>query len=263
MEQEKSNNLLAIVSVVIIVALVIGVGFYFWQKSTTQSLQIVNRTPEGTTSGQVDSSKMVKGSLGELSVTFNNSIDATTLTADTFYALHGINDKVPASILYNDQSKTATLKFNAPEVATSNVTRVTVILENIKDKNGSLLDKFLYNIDIDKKVVAETTNQATQKSLKEYFATRKQFVNSGMVKNPNELGLKELGNVVVTCPDSLGTPCGGNLLILSKNPLNSGNQEFYLAFTMGTGYTYYGLFTDDLQKLVNESKAIKSLERSY
>ncbi len=103
---------------------------------------------------------------------------------------------------------------------------------------------------------------ATQKSLEEYFATRDQFLNSEMTKDPSELGFKELANVAVTCPDSLGTPCAGNLLVLSKDSIQSGNQEFYLAFTMGTGYKYYGPFTDDLQKIVDESKSIKSLERS-
>lgn len=108
-----------------------------------------------------------------------------------------------------------------------------------------------------------TTPQATVEtstSLKEYFATRDQFLNSEMTKDPEVLGFKELANVAVTCPDSLGTPCGGNLLILSKDSIHSGNQEFYLAFTMGTGYKYYGPFTDDLQKIVDESKTIKSLE---
>ncbi|EKD33355.1 MAG: hypothetical protein ACD_76C00044G0022 [uncultured bacterium] len=104
---------------------------------------------------------------------------------------------------------------------------------------------------------------ATQKSLEEYFATRDQFRNDGITKDPSELGLKELANIAVTCPDSAGTPCGGNLLILSKDSLHSGSQEFYLAFTMGTGYMYYGPFMDDLQRIVNESKTIKSLERSY
>jgi len=104
---------------------------------------------------------------------------------------------------------------------------------------------------------------APQTTVEEYFETRDQFLNSEMTKDPDALGFKELANLAVTCPDSLGTPCGGNLLILSKDSLHSGNQEFYLAFTMGTGYLYYGPFTDDLQRIVDESKAIKSLERSY
>lgn len=107
------------------------------------------------------------------------------------------------------------------------------------------------------------TPTTKQKSLEEYFATRDQFQNSEMVKDPDELGFKKLANVAVTCPDSLGTPCAGNLFILSKNSLTSGTQEFYLGFTMGTGYSYYGPFTDDLKRIVDESNAIKSLERSY
>lgn len=119
---------------------------------------------------------------------------------------------------------------------------------------------------------ASTPVTTTQKSLKEYFATRNQFLNSempkessgdnvGMDKNPEALGFKELAQIEVTCPDSAGTPCGGDLLILSKDPIRSGNQEFYLAFTMGFGYEYYGPFTDDLQRIVNESKTIDSLAK--
>jgi hypothetical protein len=115
---------------------------------------------------------------------------------------------------------------------------------------------------------AVATTLSTQKSLVEYFATREQFINSGMPKDnkgmnkePEVLGFKELATIEVICPDSAGTPCSGGLLILSKDLLHSGNQEFYLAFTMGTGYVYYGPFTDDLQRIVNESKSIDSLKK--
>ncbi|HBU28073.1 TPA: hypothetical protein DEB00_03090 [Candidatus Uhrbacteria bacterium] len=106
----------------------------------------------------------------------------------------------------------------------------------------------------------KTDAPVTQKSLEGYFVERKAFERSDMTKNPNEYGFKELANVPVTCPDSMGTPCAGNLLVLS---LDYGAQEFYLGFTMGTGYTYYGPFTDDLQKIVDQAKATESLERTY
>lgn len=109
---------------------------------------------------------------------------------------------------------------------------------------------------------SQRSTNAPQATLQEYFATRDQFINSEMTQDPDALGFEELANIAVTCPDSAGTPCGGNLLILSKDPIHSGNQEFYLAFTMGTGYTYFGPFTDDLQRIVDESKSIQSLEKN-
>lgn len=85
--------------------------------------------------------------------------------------------------------------------------------------------------------------------------------SSGMNQDPKTLGFNVLASVQVTCPDSAATPCGGDVSVLSKNPVNSGNQEFYLVFTMGTGYTYYGPFTDDLQRIVTEAKATKFLSK--
>lgn len=104
------------------------------------------------------------------------------------------------------------------------------------------------------------TSQAPQKSLEEYFATREgKFLNSGIGKSPSAMGWEELTNVAVSCPDILGTPCNGRLLIVSKDSLHLDNQ-FYLALTLGYGYKYYGPFTDDIRRLINESKAITSLD---
>jgi len=107
------------------------------------------------------------------------------------------------------------------------------------------------------------TTPAPQKSLIEYYKTRDQFLNSGMMKNPEALGFKEVGKAKVACPENADGPCGFDLLILSKDTLHSGNQEFYLAQAGGAGYSYYGPFSDDLQRIVNESKTIESLKESY
>lgn len=112
-------------------------------------------------------------------------------------------------------------------------------------------------------VVNPDTNNVGE-SLTEYFNTREQFRNNEMQKNtygmnknknPDELGFIELASTVVTCPDSAGTPCSGEVLILSKDALHSGDQEFYLAQTAGFGHIYYGPFTDNLQRIVDESKS--------
>ncbi|MDO8509603.1 MAG: PLD nuclease N-terminal domain-containing protein [bacterium] len=102
------------------------------------------------------------------------------------------------------------------------------------------------------------TTQALQKSVGKYIMTRESFLNKEMIKDPDALGFKKLVTIKMTCPDSAGTPCGFDLLIVSKDSVHPGNQEFYLARTMGFGYTYYGPFTDDLEKIVNDGRKMIS-----
>jgi hypothetical protein len=98
------------------------------------------------------------------------------------------------------------------------------------------------------------------KTFMEYYTERDQFLNNSMSKAPAELGLKEIVKVEIACPEDADGPCGGFLEIVSASILGSGNQEFYLAEEGGAGYSYYGPFTDDLQRIVSESQAIKSLK---
>ena len=110
--------------------------------------------------------------------------------------------------------------------------------------------------------IIETT-QASEKSFVEYYTTRDQFLNNTLTKKPEELGFIEMAKVKIACPENADGPCGGDLLVLSKESARSDNQEFYLAQAGGTGYSYYGPFTDDLQRIINESKTIHSLNDSY
>lgn len=115
--------------------------------------------------------------------------------------------------------------------------------------------------------VVETT-PAPQKSLVKYYETRVDVEtlgenNSFLMKTPDELGFKEIAKVKITCPENADGPCGGDLLILSQESLHSGNQEFYFAQAGGAGYTYYGPFSDDLERLVEESKTFDSLKEVY
>lgn len=119
-----------------------------------------------------------------------------------------------------------------------------------------------------KALKSQANDTDSKKSLVNYYLNRAGFLNekmpkdnSGINKEPKALGFKELATIPVTCPDSAGTPCEGNLLILAKDSPHAGTQEFYLGFTMGTGYLYYGPFTDDLQRIVSESKTIKSIKK--
>lgn len=107
------------------------------------------------------------------------------------------------------------------------------------------------------------TTPAPQKSLVAYYETRYQFLNNSMRKNPEELGFKEVAKVKVACPKNADGPCGFDLLILSKESVNSGIQEFYLAQAGGAGYSYYGPFSDDLKRIVDESKTIESLKEVF
>lgn len=117
------------------------------------------------------------------------------------------------------------------------------------------------------KTVVETA-PAPEKSLVEYYETRVNFStlgenNSFLMKTPEELGFKEIAKVKIACPENADGPCGGDLLILSQESLHSGNQEFYFGHAGGAGYTYYGPFLDDLERLVEESKTIESLKEIY
>jgi len=107
------------------------------------------------------------------------------------------------------------------------------------------------------------TTPAPQKSLVAYYETRDQFLNNSMRKKPEELGFKEVAKVKVACPENADGPCGFDLLILSKESVSSGVQEFYLAQEGGAGYSYYGPFSDDLKRIVDESKTIESLKEVY
>jgi hypothetical protein len=110
--------------------------------------------------------------------------------------------------------------------------------------------------------VAKTT-PVPQKSLAGYYKTRNQYLDSSMMKTPEESGFKELATVKIACPEDADGPCGFDLLILSKESLRSGEQEFYLAQAGGAGYSYYGPFTDDLERIVDESQTIESLKEIY
>jgi len=139
---------------------IVGYGLVHGKESCRQKIQaskkenpffeVVKRVPEGTESGFVQDDKVVRGPLDKISVTFSRDIDRITLTKETFYALQGIGEKVPCAIEYNEETRTASLVFNQQIEGGSpgRETRITVIVEGIKDMEGSQIKKLLYNIDI-------------------------------------------------------------------------------------------------------------------
>ena len=112
--------------------------------------EVVKRLPDGTESGFVQEDKVVQGPLDRISVTFSRNVKQDTLTKDSFYALRGIGEKVPCTIKYSEETRTASLIFEqrieGGEVGRE--TRITVIVEGIKDLEGNQIESLLYNIDI-------------------------------------------------------------------------------------------------------------------
>ena len=139
---------------------IVGYGLVHYKDSCYQKIQIsreenpffevVRRVPEGTESGFVQEDKVVLGPLGKISVTFSRNIDENTLTGGNFYALQGIGEKVLGTIEYDEETETASLIFDQ-EIEGCEVgreTRITVIVEGIKDLEGNQIENLLYNIDI-------------------------------------------------------------------------------------------------------------------
>lgn len=122
----------------------------FGIKTTDDKFKIIKRIPEGTQSGFVEKNKAVQGPVDRINIVFNHDIDETTLTKDNFYALWGINDRIPSIIKYEKSTKTASLIFNQGLVkgAGQGEVGITVIVGGIRDVSGKELEKLLYNIDI-------------------------------------------------------------------------------------------------------------------
>ena len=118
----------------------------------TSTLKIVKRIPEGIESGSVDKTKVVHGGLKSISIFFNNSIDQTSISSTRFYALWGIEDKIPGRIIYNDELREISLVFDKIIQGgnSGQETRITIVIDSIKDIYGNFFGKFLYNIDIGK-----------------------------------------------------------------------------------------------------------------
>lgn len=125
------------------------------QPSNSEKFQIISRNPKGTlegiNSGVIEnSSDIVKGSLGKISVTFNKDVNEATLNNNTFYVLVGLDEKALGKITYDKNSRSAYIILDKPIEGglPGQQARVTVVVSNIKDVSGSMLDEVQYNIDI-------------------------------------------------------------------------------------------------------------------
>ena len=102
----------------------------------------------------------------------------------------------------------------------------------------------------------------SSESLLQYYVKRLDFINNTLTsshKDPESLGFKKLATFEIACPPDYDGPCGGEMLLISKESVKSGNQQFYFAQAGGASYDYFGPFTGDLKRLVAESKTINTL----
>lgn len=159
----NKKNLFLIISVVIVVSVVlVGATIYLGflrlpqekvalgVRITDDKFKIIKRIPEGTQSGFVEKSKVVQVPVDRIDIVFNHDIDETTLTKNSFYALWGINDRIPGTIKYEKSTKTASLIFNqgfAKGVGQGEF-RITIVVEGIKNVKGKELERLLYSVDI-------------------------------------------------------------------------------------------------------------------
>jgi hypothetical protein len=138
----------------VLIILILGVaagGLALWRSlETKDKFEVVGRVPEGTESGFVQENKVVQGPLDRISITFSRNVDENTLTKESFYALQGIGEKIPRAIEYKEETRTASLIFDQKIEGGSpgRETRITVIVEGIKDLEGNQIESLLYNIDI-------------------------------------------------------------------------------------------------------------------
>ena len=124
-------------------------------KTATSSAEfsVYKRNPQGAEGEfNTDKANAINSPLKSISITFNNQADSKTINNDTFYALEGIGVKVDGKISYDNKTKTATITFTNPAINTDsiNLMALTVVVKNIKDINGNLIEDLTYNIFIKK-----------------------------------------------------------------------------------------------------------------
>lgn len=165
--------------VVVILAIIVSGGILGWIKrqevppleikppsGEEEKFEIIQRVPEDTQSDLVEEDKVVQGPLDKISIVFNREVDKTTLTENHFYVLRGINEKIPGRIEYEKSTKTASLIFDQEIKGgkPGQETRITVIVEGIKDLKGNQIERLVYNIDIAEFIEDETTDWKTYRS---------------------------------------------------------------------------------------------------
>ncbi|MBI5037218.1 MAG: Ig-like domain-containing protein [Candidatus Kerfeldbacteria bacterium] len=81
----------------------------------------------------VDATPQAGSTVDELSavtITFSEPIDSTTISQENFYVLQGVEEKVPATISFSEDAKTATYTFaEARTIDGDTVQAYTVVIE--------------------------------------------------------------------------------------------------------------------------------------
>jgi hypothetical protein len=110
----------------------------------------IDQNPTDTQSSFIDKNKVIKGPLTKLSLTFKTDINEKTLNNDTFYALQGLEDKIPGKISYDKTTKTGTITFTTPIEggAPGQETLVTINALNIGDIKGNVIAPMTYSVNV-------------------------------------------------------------------------------------------------------------------
>mgnify|MGYP001464021294 CR=1 FL=1 len=112
--------------------------------------KVIDQNSADTQSSFIDKNKVIKGPLTKLSLTFKTDIDEKTLNNDTFYALQGLEDKVPGKISYDKTTKTGTITFTTPIEggAPGQETLVTINASGVGDTNGRVISPMTYSVNV-------------------------------------------------------------------------------------------------------------------
>jgi len=185
----KTNWKYILIVAVLAIGILFGYEYLVLQKEKTpeeNNFVVIKRIPGGTQSGVVEREKVVQGPLDKISIVFNRDIDEATLTENNFYALMGLDEKVPGKIEYEKNTKTATLvfdeEFHGGQI--DREIRITVVVEGIKDLLGKEIETLQYNIDIVESDKQETADWKTYTNTRVNYSF--EYPASGLQLDLNE-----------------------------------------------------------------------------
>ncbi len=127
-------------------------SFKFSNPST--DLKITKRVPEGTQNMASDVVTPIGVPVDKVELVFNNPLDITTVTTKNFCILSGESDGCtgadPAKVTYDKTTNKVTITPNQKYIPDTNLNRYTVLVQNVKDVKGNILNSYSYNLDLQK-----------------------------------------------------------------------------------------------------------------
>lgn len=95
------------------------------------------------------------------------------------------------------------------------------------------------------------------KSFVEIYKIKDTYLDSTKNKSPESLGLEEVAQTKIACPEAADGPCGFDLMVVVDKQQDN---NFYLVQSGGAMYSYYGPFNGNLEKIINEASLIDSVK---